>query len=431
MIEFPRTSHAVAREPRVQILGLGGAGTNVLDRIQLDGADGAELIAINTDLQSLTGSVAPAKVQLGPKTTRGLGAGGDPELGYEAAEEVAGDLRAALDGADVVLICTGLGGGTGSGAAPLIASYARDLGALVVLFATMPFSFEGKRRMAQAQDALATLHRYADVVVCFDNDKMADAVSPTAAVQDAFGVADQTLSQSVRAISALIRRRGLIHAGLDELATVLRRQNPRCVFGSGDADGDNRAHLALERALKSPLMDRGRMLSEADSVLVNIAGGSNLTLNEVQILMDELNRHIADHTRILFGMAIDPRLGNRLVVTILSSVEADPGIDAPRIAPPAREPAPDLDSQAVPEPHISFVESDEDVVAVPAARAPVRVPAAARPPVVEPVAKRGGKQEQMQFEPVTRGRFEKSEPTIVDGQDLDVPTFLRRNGRAK
>lgn len=448
MIELPRNHHANAPEPRVQILGLGGAGANALDRIQLDGVEGAELIAINTDLQSLTGSVAPVKVQLGMKTTRGLGAGGDPELGYQAAEEAADELRAAMDGADMIFLCVGLGGGTGSGAAPLVASYAREQNALVVVFATLPFSFEGRRRMAQAEEALATLRHYADVVICFENDKMGDAVSPRAAIQEAFTAADQTISQSVRAVAALVRRRGLIHVGLDELTTALRRQNSRCIFGSGEAEGGNRAHAALELALKSPLMDRGRLLADAENVLVHIAGGPNLTLNEVQILMEEFNRHIGAHTRILFGTAIDPRLGNRLTVTILSSVEAAaaaapaPAISVPRVerppAMPARESAPALASEDEHVPQISYVETDDEI-AVPAAIAPpvpMRTPFPARAPVVPAAAdaaaaKRAGKQEQMQFEPVTRGRFEKSEPTIVDGQDLDVPTFLRRNIRPR
>lgn len=453
MIAIPRQNHAHASQLRVQIIGLGGAGSNALDRIELDGADGAELIAVNTDVQSLTGSVAPTKVQIGAGTTRGLGTGGDPELGYRAAEESADELRRALDGAQVIFLCAGLGGGTGSGAAPLIASYAREEGALVVAFTTMPFSFEGKRRIAQAEEALATLQRYADVVICFENDKLGDVVSPRAAVQEAFAAADETLSASVRAISAMLRRRGLLHVGLDELSAALRQQNPRCLFGFGEATGDNRTHAALEQALKSPLMDRGRMLSDAASVMINIAGGPDLTLNEVQILMEEFNRHISDHTQILFGTAIDPKLANRLTVTIVSSIEAaaeariEPLPSTPRSQPapvvaPVRQPAP----EPTPMPRISFVESDEQI-AQPAAAAsrepepepellPVRMAvntrSAGRAPAPDAAAaKREVKQEQMQFEPVTRGRFEKSEPTIIDGQDLDVPTFLRRNVRAK
>jgi cell division protein FtsZ len=266
----------------------------------------------------------------------------------------------------------------------------------------------------------------------------------------------------VRAIAALAQRRGLIHTGLDDLASALRQQNPRCLFGAGEADGDNRAHTALERALKSPLMDRGRLLGDASSVLVNIAGGPSMTLNEVQILMEELNRHIGEKTRILFGAAVDPKLGNRLSVTLLTSMEAGARgssetatiFEAPPKAAPRRQAAseapaaPAATQKEPPAPAVSYVdvEATFDKPAAPE-RAPEEPaetpPAPARAGAAKPNAAaakaarqaesiaaaeaRAAKQEQMQFEPVTRGRFEKSEPTIVDGQDLDVPTFLRRN----
>ncbi len=445
MIELSRNHPISAPAPRtIKILGLGGAGSNAIDRIQLDGHEGAGLVALNTDMQSLAGCVAPEKVQLGMSTTRGLGAGGDPEIGYHAAEEGADAIRGSVADAAIVFVCVGLGGGTGSGAAPLVAALAREEGALVVVFATLPFTFEGRRRMAQAEEALAGLYQTADLVICFENDKMADAVSPRASVQEAFAAADLMISQSVRAVVALVQRRGLIHVGFDELSTALRNENPRCVFGFGEADGDNRAHLALERALKSPLMDRGRMLGDAANVLINVSGGPNLTLNEVQILMDEFNRHVSDDTRILFGMSVDPKLGTRLHVTIVSSITAAPALTpAPPIAAPRTKPLPEpvasiiedqlpeLPAAADPEPE--DVEAERPVMAPAASPGRLTPMSARRPPPLPNAAdaRREARQEQMQFEPVTRGRFEKSEPTIVDGQDLDVPTFLRRNGRSK
>src|SRR5678816_3360536 len=175
------------------------------------------------------------EVQLGAMTTRGLGAGGDPEVGYAAADEASDDIRAAIDGASMVFLCVGLGGGTGSGSAAIVASIARQEGALVIVFATLPFTFEGKRRIAQAEEALATLEHYADTIICFENDRMADTVSPRATIQEAFAAADQTISQSVRAIVSLTRRRGIVHVGFDELGTALRNQNARCLFGYGEA----------------------------------------------------------------------------------------------------------------------------------------------------------------------------------------------------
>jgi cell division protein FtsZ len=561
----------------IKIAGIGGAGSNVLDRLILDGIENADLIVLNTDAQALTSSVAPTKIQLGRDSARGLGAGGDPEVGFLAAQEASEEIAKAFDGAGMVFLLAGLGGGTGSGAAPLVAQIAREQGALVIVFATVPFPFEGKRRKQQAEEALQSLHEHADVVICFENEKMADSVSPKAGIHQAFQSADQTVSQSIRAICNLFNRPGLIKIGFDELCTVVRGQSSSCLFGYGEAEGDNRANDCLARALKNPLMDRGRMLEEAQSVLVNVAGSTNMTLNEVNILMTELNRHVGDHTHILFGTAIDPKMGNRMSVTLVSAIgAAQPQWVRPRteVAPAARpipavpepparmeprppiarteprplferpaavvsapEPAPvvptpaselftppeaqplfptqeeaehqepeteDLALATPAEPGPLFSESVQAIpfppepVQEPIARniptpqsaeelqpaaslpsqfdfveastpapAPSNLPPEPAPQVPEmpaaPIIRRGTpplrqrqpvsaqpgelglnippnpatpksaevKQETLQFEPVTRGRFEKSEPTIEDGQDLDVPTFLRRNIRIK
>jgi cell division protein FtsZ len=428
-------------EIRIRIVGLGGAGSNALDRLVLDGVPGAELIAMNTDVQALTSSVAQEKMQLGANCTRGLGAGGDPEIGYQAAEESLDEIRGALAGSQLVFLCVGLGGGTGSGAARLVGLIARQQGALVVSFATMPFAFEGRRRMAQAEEALAALQSVSDVVICFENDRMGETVSPRAGIQEAFSASDRTISESVRAIASLTDRKGIVRIGFDDLSTALRgagRGASRCLFGFGEAEGDNRAHDALARALKSPLMDKGRMLEDAQSILVNVSGGSSMTLNEVQILMEEFGRHVSDQTQILFGTSVDPQLGGRIAVTLISSV---PTGEAP-VAEPARpvatiEPSPaprrEPDSSAEPE---LLREEPAETPAGDAPRAGAHAPdLLATTPAPATNARsaaprksaREAKQEQMQFEPVTRGRFEKSEPTIVDGQDLDVPTFLRRN----
>jgi cell division protein FtsZ len=466
MIEIQRQStNSMGMELKIRIVGLGGAGQNALDRIQLDGLEGAELIAMNTDAQALAGSVAPVKVQLGRATTRGLGAGGDPEIGYAAAEDAADEIRNTFDGGGLVFLCAGLGGGTGSGAAPLIANLARQQHALVVAFVTMPFTFEGRRRMAQAEEALASLTEQADLVVCFENDRMGDSVSPRAGIHEAFAAADQTISQSIRAIAAMLNRRGLIRVGFDELSAALRAAHPRSIFGYGEADGDNRAHAALERALRSPLMDRGRLLADAENVLVHIAGGPSTTLGEVTLVMDELNRHIHDTTRLLFSTSIDPKLGGRLSVILLSSLSANSAshTEAPFLRPatiPHSRPEPEEEQivafDAAPVAPIEAPVRKEEIV--PAAEViPIKLPAEVMLPVPRPEApaaaatpanpsaaaakpaKTNGKpkplreerQEQMTFEPVTRGRFEKSEPTIIDGQDLDVPAFMRMNVKVK
>src|SRR5213082_3283208 len=307
----------------VKVVSVGGAGLNALDRVVLDGLEKAGVVAINTDVQSLTSSVAPHKVQLGRTVTRGLGAGGDPELGYQAAVESSDEIREALSDANMIFICAGLGGGTGSGAAPYVAQLAREAGALVIAFVTLPFTFEGKRRNAQARQALARLTEVAHSVICFENDRMGDIVAPHAGIHQAFATADITISQSVRSIVNLIQRPGLIRIGFDDLLAALRAHNGRCLFGYGEADSDNRAHDALTQALKNPLMDRGRMLADATHVLVQVAGGPGMTLSEVEILMQELGRHVSEQTQIIFGTAVDSRMGDRLGVTIISSLSAE------------------------------------------------------------------------------------------------------------
>jgi cell division protein FtsZ len=449
----------------IKVAGIGGAGSNALDRIVLDGMDKSDLVAINTDVQSLAASVAAHKVQLGRSVTRGLGAGGDPEVGYQAALESIEEIRQALVDARIVFICTGLGGGTGSGAAPTVAQLAREHGGLVIVFATLPFSFEGKRRAEQARNSFAQLSQIANAVICFENDQMGDMVAPKAGIHQAFAAADITISQSVRSIVNLIQRPGLIRIGFDDLLTALRSQNGRCLFGFGEADTDNRAHDALNQALKNPLMGKGKMLADAAHILVQVAGGPGMTLSEVEILMQELGRHVRDQSQILFGTAVDGRMGNRLSVTIISSVAADETPQtttvtsevAPAAPPPtwqeAQEraeeelspPAPVIDeTPAVSEDVIPFTPATAIESSVePAPEIPQPAPAAEprviapkkKPPLKEskPVTEKQGhvKQEVLQFEPVTRGRFEKSEPTIVEGQDLDVPTFLRKNIRVK
>ena len=447
----------------IKILSVGGAGLNALDRIVLDGLERADVVAINTDVQSLASSVAPHKVQLGRSMTRGLGAGGDPELGYQAAVESADEIREALADARMIFICAGLGGGTGSGAAPYIAQLAREAGALVVAFATLPFSFEGKRRNTQAREALARFNEVTNAVICFENDKMGDIVPPQAGIHQAFAVADSTISQSVRSIVNLIQRPGLIHIGFDDLLAALRSRNGRCLFGFGESDSDNRAHEALTQALKNPLMDRGRMLEEAGRVLVQVAGGPGMTLSEVEILMQELGRHVSEQTQILFGAAVDGRLGDRLAVTIISSLTADEDLipqsrdsgtvsNAPAKLPVWEQPheiSPKIEIE--PEPTLMEVSEPADMIPfeeptpVGTARPPAVEPVLSKPepivsmphktPVIEekPSAEKSvqAKQETLQFEPVTRGRFEKSEPTIVEGEDLDVPTYLRKNVKVK
>jgi cell division protein FtsZ len=296
---------------------------------------------------------------------------------------------------------------------------------------------------------------------------MGDFVSPQAGIHQAFAMADTTISQSIRSIVNLIQRPGLIHIGFDDLLAALRMRNGRCLFGYGESDSDNRAHDALTQALKNPLMDRGRMLADATNILVHVAGGPGMTLSEVEVLMQELGRHVNEQTQILFGAVVDSRLGSRLTVTVISSLAADEEIvslassaatpsivsaaaDPVReeshrpppqiyIEPEPMEPAPPVETVDIEQPFNDDITPAAESVPLepePITHAPATIHVMPKKPTqnegtLPPEKPVQAKQETLQFEPVTRGRFEKSEPTIVEGEDLDVPTYLRKNIKVK
>ena len=326
----------------------------------------------------------------------------------------------------------------------------------MLAFAAVPFSFEGRRRCAQAEESLTRLRAVCDAVVCFENDRMAEITLPRMGIHEAFAAADLTVSQSIRSVASLLQRPGLLHIGFDDVCAVLRNGDARAIFGYGEAEGENRAHDALAKALKNPLMDRGALLEDAFHAIVHICGGANVTLGEVQIIMEELNRHISDQTQLFMGIGIETRMGNRLSVSILSSLGN--GTEKPAAQPRQRtvypvEPVaqPDIKPEpwkppAIPAPSPKAASQEQ---ALPVERASDRAaeelmlprtetephkPAQARTAIkleaklqLSAAKKAEAKQETLQFEPISRGRFEKSEPTIIDGQDLDVPTFLRKN----
>lgn len=311
------------------VAGVGGAGCNVLDRMALEGMTNAELVAINCDVRALQNTMCPRQLQLGAKLTRGLGTGGDPELGRDAAIDSRTEISELFKDRDMVFLCAGLGGGTGSGATPQLVKAAREQGAFVVVFAILPFSFEGRRRLRQAHEALAQLRSQADVLVVFENDRMGELALNKEGIQQAFAAADTVISQSIRSIHTLVRQPGLIQIGMDDLMSALRNEDARCLFGYGDAKGENRAHEALKRALKSPLINQGELLGQTSTILVHVAGGETLTLFEVELLMRELEKQVPEDAHILFGTAIDPKLGDLLSVSIISSLSATRATDEP------------------------------------------------------------------------------------------------------
>jgi cell division protein FtsZ len=584
MIELSRNQEASGGGV-IKAIGVGGAGSRAVDRLCREGIAGVELLVANADVRSLAASLTPQKVALGRNSTRGLGAGGDPEVGRAAAVESSAELAGKLAGASLIIVVAGLGGGVGSGSAPEIASIARSQGALVVAVATLPFQFEGKRRKDQALEALNGLRQSTDLVVCFDNQRMSSIVGPAAGIEDAFEVVDALLAQVIRSLSVLVRRRNILNSGLDEVAATVAGQGSTALFGFGVADGEARAEGALARAMQSALLDKGHRLAEADRLWVHVAGGEDMRWSEVQTIMTRASAQVSDQVRIFCGAAIDPALAGAVSVTILAGVPDKDSFAAeeetyaekriiPETAPPsyegfavapaeanvvsvsqqnlvnptqseseyAFEPASQLGqeqkSEIYPEPvptemvapsmestsswetlteqtvenfevqvhpegepalvrdvstdqveadrvmeenlvpgeiapnhrRSSHAESSREPVhgnrsspPIPSASGAVGTTenvrrevrqqplppetiresalAASTPQPRQQVTnlpsfpdvggdaaakKKETVQEQMKFEPVNRGRFEKTDPTIVDGEDLDVPTFLRR-----
>lgn len=379
MIEFNlegTTTGSLPENFAVSVVGIGGSGSNVLDRIALEGMPGAELICLASDVRVLNNSMATRKIQMGAKLTQGLGAGGDPELGLEAAQSSEVEIRDLFKGRSMVFICMGLGGGTGSGAAPYIARLAKEAGAFVVIFATLPFAFEGRRRQKQANTALEDLRHQANALITFENDRMGELVVPKKGIQEAFQLADRVIGQSVRAVTSLVTQPGLIRIGMDDLITALRNTDSRCLFGYGQAKGENRALEALGSALKSPLLDRGQMLAKAQNVLVHVCGGTSMSLFEIQTLMGELNKHVGEDAHLLFGAAVDPKLGDQISVTVLTSLGKSGGVAIQ----PAR-PVADTQPRILERPVVAPLAPPVTIVAAPPE---VRTPAPAA--VVEPVA---------------------------------------------
>jgi cell division protein FtsZ len=332
MISYTRDPQQTIPTSSVKIIGLGGAGANMLERIALDGLDGAELLALNTDVRTLAACLAGEKIQLGVNLTKGLGAGGDPELGQQAMLEAENEIRASLQGRRIVFLCTGLGGGTGSGAAPIITRIAREEGAFVVVFATMPFAFEGRRRREQAETALNELAVLSNALVTFDNNRMGELVLAKQGIHEAFAAADHMICESIKAVIRLVVRPGLINVGLDDLMSALRTTRSRCLFGSGIANGKDRAARALRNALSSPLLDQGALLKDAQTVLVHLSGGEDLTLFEIELLMQKLLKFVPEKAHVLFGAAIDPSMGDSLSITLISALPEDSLASAPREA---------------------------------------------------------------------------------------------------
>ncbi len=308
---------AIPMTAKIRVIGVGGGGGNAVNRMIAASVAGVEFLAANTDCQALRSSRAPMKLQLGMKLTKGLGAGANPEVGKSAAIEDREQILQALEGADMVFITTGLGGGTGTGAAPIIAELARESGALVVAVVTKPFPFEGRRRRLQAEEGLAALRKVVDTVITIPNEKLLHTVEKGTPLAEAFQMADDILRQAVQGISDLITVPGEINLDFADVKTIMSGMG-MALMGTGIAEGEHRAVEAAQRAISSPLLE-DTSIHGARGVLINITGGEDMTLHEVSEAANIIQEASDPDANIIFGTVIDRNMQGRVKVTVIAT----------------------------------------------------------------------------------------------------------------
>jgi cell division protein FtsZ len=302
---------------RIKVIGIGGGGGNAVNRMIEAGIEGIEFLVANTDLQALKRSKAPIKIQLGSRLTKGLGAGANPNVGREAALEDTDKIIEVLEGADMVFVTTGLGGGTGTGGAPIIASLATELDALTVAVVTKPFHFEGRRRMQQAEHGLRELRECVDTVITIPNERLLHTVERDSSLADSFGVADDVLRQAVQGISDLITVPGLINLDFADVKSIMQGMG-MALMGAGRARGENRAIEATQQAISSPLLEEAT-IQGAKGVLINITGGPDLTLYEVNVASTIIREAADEDANIIFGAVIDENLRDEMKITVIAT----------------------------------------------------------------------------------------------------------------
>lgn len=302
---------------RIKVIGVGGGGSNAVNRMVRSGLGGVEFIVANTDLQALRANAAPVKLQIGSKLTKGLGAGADPNVGRSAALEDTEKILQALDGADMIFVTTGLGGGTGTGAAPVIASLASELGALTVGVVTKPFRFEGKKRQIQAERGLEALRDCVDTIITIPNERLLTIIDRSTPLMDAFCTADDVLRQAIQGISDLILVPGLINLDFADVKTIMSGMG-LAMMGTGVAEGEGRAVEAAKRAISSPLLE-GASVNGARGVIINVTGGPDLSLLEVSEASTIVQEAADEDANIIFGAVVDPNLTGSVKITVIAT----------------------------------------------------------------------------------------------------------------
>jgi cell division protein FtsZ len=377
---------------RIAVVGVGGGGCNAVGHMSRQWDNGPVLAAINTDAQALYALQIPKRIQIGKKLTRGMGAGGNAELGRLAAEDDFNSLRDLFTGIDIVFLVTALGGGTGTGASPVLARAAHETGALVIAMATLPFDFEGAQRMSLARKCLAELQDQADVVIAVPNQALVASSASGVTAAEAFQQADYILGMGVFALWKLLVQRGIMSVDFATLRTVARCSGGVSVFSYAEGRGPARATDAVEGALHSPLVNNGQALAEAESILVSILGGSDLALREIETIMSAIRNFCRQDAHLTVGTTIDPQWQDAVSVTIIASQfwRTEPE--------PAAEPPPFQLETGDTEPPSSGKRKKR-----------------AKPT-----------QGQLGFDAIGKGIFKDVDPTLLNGEDLDIPTFHRR-----
>jgi len=401
-------------DAKIKVIGVGGGGGNAVNRMIDAGVEGIEFIVANTDLQALRMSRAPVKLQLGVKLTNGLGAGANPEVGRKAALEDSDKIIEALEGADMVFVTTGLGGGTGTGAAPIIASLASEMGALTVAVVTKPFSFEGKRRMTQADKGIAELMECVDTTIVIPNEKLL-AVAEDAGFFESFRIADDILRQGVQGISDIITIPGIINRDFADVKTIMARMG-YAVMGTATATGQNRTIEAAQRAIASPLLEAGA-IDGARGILINITGSASLKLAEVQQACTIIQSAAHEDANIIFGAVMDEKMKDAVKITVIATGFRE----VPR-------------SQRVPEIH-SFAASHRDAMDFPEAVGPAQSAGLAyADPMAETMMEEQRIEESLPVaightaEVISLDTMRNAMVANFEQEDLDVPAFLRKRG---
>ena len=308
----------------IKVIGVGGAGNNAVNRMVESGIRGVEFISVNTDRQALQESKAATKIQIGEKITRGLGAGANPDIGAQSAEESKSEIAEVLRGADMVFVTAGMGGGTGTGAAPIVAAAAKEMGILTIGVVTKPFTFEGKKRLSQAERGIESLKGKVDTLVVIPNDKLLQIIDRKTSIVDAFKMADDVLRQGVQGISDLIAVPGLVNLDFADVKTIMLNTG-MAHMGIGRASGENRAEDAAKQAIQSPLLETS--IEGARGVIINITGGSELGLHEVNTAAELVQRSVDPEANIIFGAVIDENMGDEISITVIATgFEQEPPI---------------------------------------------------------------------------------------------------------